>query len=493
MTNFYTNAYYDYESILVSERQSDGTRKYKREPFVPSLFIPSNTETEHKSIHGEYLSEMTFDSYSSYKEFNEKYSNIKNFDIYGEINAEYQFINKQYGTNISYDLSVIDIMYIDIETTSEKGWPSIENPEEQVIVISVSSTIHGMAVFCLGKYTTTEDIKVFEFENEEELLYKFVEYFSSNYPDVVSGWNIRFFDFPYLIRRINKILGKKISKKLSPWGILKERHITRNKREEIAYDIVGIAMLDYFEVYKTFTYVKQESYRLDHIAYVELGQRKLAFDEFESITEFYKKDFQKFVQYNITDTILVQKLEEKLKLIELSIALAYSAGVNFSDVFSQVRTWDVIIYNYLSERGIVIPPKVKTKKFEQYAGGYVKEPQVGMHNWVVSYDLNSLYPHLIMQFNISPETLTKDGERGTVTPEMILTCNGVIPKQLQVHKENNLSVAANGTTYTKKVRGFLPELMEKLYKDRKMFKGKMITAEKQLIEIESEIKRRGLS
>jgi len=490
---FYTNIYYDYKSILFSEISSDGSRTYKSESFVPTLFIPVKKNTDYRSISGEFLSKMDFESYDSYKEFLEKYSDIPNFEIHGDIQSEYQFINKQYGTNIQYNFSNIDIMYIDIETSSEKGWPTIDNPEEEVIAIGISSTKHGRAVFCLGVFNTDEDIKVFEYQDEERLLKEFIEYFAKNYPDIVSGWNIRFFDFPYLINRIKKVLGNKAAKMLSPWSILKERHITKNGNEEIAYDIVGIAMLDYFELYKTFTYVNQESYSLNHISYVELGERKLSYHEYESLTEFYKKDFQKFIQYNIRDVELVQKLEEKLKLIELAVALAYSAGVNFQDVFSQVRTWDVIIYNYLSEHGIVIPPKKRGRKDEQYAGAYVKEPIVGMHDWVASYDLNSLYPHLIMQYNISPETLTTEGARGVVSPEGVLKRGQVSMGYLEEFKEKNLSVAANGTTYRKDIRGFLPELMDKMYKDRKMFKNKMIESKKMLEEINAELKRRGLT
>lgn len=403
---FYTNVYYDYKKILLSEKDDNGNTTYREEDIKPNVFLPSKTKTEFKSIGGEYLSKLEFDSYDEYKEFIKSYSHIPNFDIYGDIGVEYKFINNYYGVNNAYDFSKINIAYIDIETTSEKGFPSISDPEEKVIVISLSSTKNGKATFCLGKFDAGDDtdIQVFEFTDEPALLRSFLSYFSKNYPDIVSGWNIRFFDFPYLIKRINKVLGKKAAKVLSPWGILKEKYITRNNREELLYEIVGIATLDYYEVYKTFTYVNQESYRLDHIAYVELGQRKLSYDEFESITEFYKKDFQKFVQYNIKDVELVQNLENKLKLIELSVALAYSAGVNYQDVFSQVKTWDVIIYNHLSEKGIVIPPKKKTRKNEQYAGAYVKDPQVGMHNYVVSFDLNSMYPMIISGMNICPST-----------------------------------------------------------------------------------------
>lgn len=479
--------------MLVAERKSDGTREYREEPFTPSVYIPSNKKTTKKTIDGRPVAEMTFDSYSSYKEFQEKYKDIPGFQIHGDINSEYQFINKTYGTKINYDISKIDIVYIDIETSSEKGFPSIESVEEEVIAISLTSTIHGKATFCLGTFSTTEDIRVFEFQDEESLLKSFVKYFSDNYPDILTGWSIRFFDIPYLVNRIKRVLGTKSVKMLSPWGKVKDKIIDRNGNEQLVFDIIGISTLDYYEIYKTFTYVNQESYSLNHISYVELGEKKLSYSEFESITEFYKKDFQKFIEYNIRDVELVVKLENKLRLLELAIALAYSAGVNYQDVFSQVRTWDVIIYNYLSDKGIVIPPKRRTRKDEQYAGAYVKEPLVGMHDWVVSFDLNSLYPHLIMQYNISPETITDDGVRGTVSPDGILK-NGVVSMSaIKEYKDKDLSVAANGTTYRRDVRGFLGELMDNMYKDRKLFKNKMLDAKQELENINAELKRRGLT
>jgi DNA polymerase elongation subunit (family B) len=490
--NFYTNVYYDFDSILYAQKEN-GTTKYRSEKYVPKVYLPSKTKTHITSVNGQSLAEMTFDSYQSYKEFQEKYSDVPNFEIHGDIQSEYQFINSKYGTDIQYDFSLIDIMYLDIETTSENGWPSIEDPQESINVITLSSTRTGKVTFCLGKVTGCDKLRIFEYDDEVEMLTAFLDYFSANYPDVVSGWNIRFFDFPYLIKRIKHLMGWKTAKKLSPWGILKEKFITRNGREDLMYDIIGISMLDYYEVYKTFTYVNQESYSLNHISYVELGERKLGYDEYESLTEFYRKDFSKFVQYNIRDVDLVQKLEEKLKLIELAIALAYSAGVNYQDVFSQVRTWDVIIYNTLSTKGIAIPPKKRGKKDEQYAGAYVKEPLVGMHKWVVSFDLNSLYPHLIMQYNISPETISGDGLRGVISPDGVLKKGPVTMKQLEENKSNDLSTAANGTTYRKDVRGFLPELMDQMYKDRKMFKNKMLDAKKSLEDINAELKRRGLT
>jgi len=232
--------------------------------------------------------------------------------------------------------------------------------------------------------------------------------------------------------------------------------------------------------------VNQESYRLDHIAFVELGQRKLDYGEYDSIKDFYKNDFQKFIDYNILDVKLVQRLEEKLKLMELALALAYAAKVNYEDVFSQVRTWDAIIYHYLREKNIVIPPKKGGLKNDQYAGAYVKEPIVGQHDWIVSFDLNSLYPHLIMQYNISPETLVRDhselsfgiGVNNILMGDVEHTYAGCYDN-LKKLKEYDLSVAANGTFYRKDKYGFLPELMEKMYEERSMYKKKMIECQKQ--------------
>jgi DNA polymerase elongation subunit (family B) len=165
--------------------------------------------------------------------------------------------------------------------------------------------------------------------------------------------------------------------------------------------------------------------------------------------------------------------------------MAYDAKVNYADVFSQVKMWDVIIYNYLKKRNIVIPPKNKSEKNEKYAGAYVKEPLPGMYDWVVNFDLNSLYPHLIMMFNVSPETLMEE-RHPTVTVDKILN------QELNFEMYKDYAICPNGAMFRKDVRGFLPELMEKMYEDRVIFKQKMIEAKKALEEIESEMKRRGI-
>ena len=296
-----------------------------------------------------------------------------------------------------------------------------------------------------------------------------------NYPDIITGWNSRFFDIPYLVNRIVRVLGEKMAKKLSPWGWYKENEITLfgNRKQQI-FDLVGISSIDYMDAYKKFTYVNQESYSLNHIAYAELGEKKLDYSEYSSLHELYQTNFQKFVDYNVHDVVLLERLEEKMKLLEMIISLAYMAKCNFNDVFSPVKMWDCIIFNHLKDQQIVVPPKKHETKLEAYEGAYVKTPQIGRHKWVASFDLNSLYPHLIMQYNISPETLVG------MYPESGLV-DALLDKEFDVDflKEKNLTMTPNGSLYTRKKQGFLPALMEKMYTDRVKYKDLMIAEQKE--------------
>ena len=267
-------------------------------------------------------------------------------------------------------------------------------------------------------------------------------------------------------------MGQKKMKLLSPWGIISQESITIMGREFNTFDIAGVTTLDYLELYKKFTYTNQESYRLDYIAEVELGQKKLDHSEFDTFKEFYTGNWKKFVDYNIVDVELVDRMEDKMKLIELALTMAYDAKVNFVDVMFQVRMWDTIIYNYLKKRDIVIPPRDRSEKSERYEGAYVKQPVPGVYDWVVSFDLNSLYPHLMMQYNISPETLVEEKHPSA-------TIDRILNKEITFEMYKDYAVCANGAMFRKDIKGFMPELMEKMYAERKIFKKKMLQAKQE--------------
>ena len=232
---------------------------------------------------------------------------------------------------------------------------------------------------------------------------------------------------------------------------------------------------------------KQESEKLNYIAYVELGEKKLSYEEYDSLHSLYKNNYQKFIEYNIKDVELVRKLEEKLKLIEMVVALAYDAKVNFPDTFAQVRMWDTIIYNDLKQKGIVIPRLNENHTQTNYAGAYVKDVIPGMYEWVVSFDLNSLYPNLIAQFNISPECLLPEQFRN-------VTVKSLLNKEHNTSdlKQSNIGMAANGHCFSNDNIGFLPDILMRMYEDRKMYKNKMLDAQKELEAVKEELHRRGL-
>jgi DNA polymerase elongation subunit (family B) len=319
------------------------------------------------------------------------------------------------------------------------------------------------------------------------MLLEFLKFWCKNHPDIVTGWNVKFFDIPYVMNRMRFIFDNDTINKMSPWNYVNADRIQLGKKNQQYWNILGVSVLDYFDLYKKFTYVRQESYRLNYIAKVELGESKLD-NPYETFKDFYTKDYQKFVEYNIQDVELVDKLEDKMKLIELCLTMAYEAKVNYTDVYSQVRCWDTIIYNHLLKKNIIIPPREDHDKDTQYEGAYVKDPQLGLHNWIVSFDLNSLYPHLIMQYNLSPETLVG------VQPKNMGVENYLNEKfNLQWAKDKNVTVAPNGSMYRRDKQGFLPELMEKMYGDRVVFKKKTIEAKKEFQKTKDPIYKNEIS
>lgn len=477
MSKFYTNVAIRGNRIL-HRGYHNGTPFTEEEMFKPSLFVLSKRGEVWKTLDGKAVEPIVFDDIDSAREFVDKYRDVQSYPIYGNTDYLYQFIGEEYPSDIHYDMNMMKIAYLDIETESEEGFPNIETANERVNVITL---IVGKKkyTFALGKVDKSKmpgDVLVNLYENEEQMLGDFMLTWQSLGIDIVTGWNVQFFDIPYLVHRMNRLFGESFAKKFSPWGKLKDRKVEISGRENVAYEIVGINMLDYYDLYKKFTYVTRETYKLGHIAQVELGESKVAYQEHDNFADFYRNDFTKFVQYNIQDTILVQKLEAKLRLLELAVSLAYSAKVNMQDVFSQVRTWEQIIYHHLHAKKIVIPPKKKGKKDASFEGAYVKDPQVGMRRWVVSFDLDSLYPHLIMQYNLSPETKTADGLRRGIIPSSVLQGTPTSLQLIDHARKANLCLAANGTTYRRDIRGFLPELMDTMYKQRKEYKKLMLEA-----------------
>jgi len=484
---FYTNVEQAGNRLLVRGYEGGSPFSY-RVSFNPTLYVASKNYSDWKTLEGDCVEPLKLGSINDAKEFIKKYREVDDFDIYGNTRYLYQYIVEQHPEDeIRYDTSKIRIFNIDIETAAENGFPNIELADQEILAISIKDSYTGRIIVFGARPFDNKDSEVdyMHFRTEESMLSAFLEFWNENYPDVVTGWNVQLFDIPYIARRIDRILGEKAAKTLSPWKLISSREIFIKGRRQIAYDLPGISTLDYLELYRKFTYTNQESYRLDHICMVELGERKLDHSEFDTFKEFYEKDWQKFIEYNIHDVRLVDKLDNKMKLLDLAFTMAYDAKVNYEDVFSQVRMWDNYIYCELNKRNIAIPPKRAATKEEKYAGAYVKEPKTGRYDWVVNFDLNSLYPHLIMQYNISPETLQE-------TRHASASVEGILNKKIELDPE--FATCANGAQYRKDKHGFLPLMMQKMYDSRVIFKKKMIKAKQQYektptVELMNEISR----
>ena len=505
---FYTNVQMYGNSILL-RGYDNGERFNTRQSFSPTLYVTSRKESEWKTLDGEMVQPVMPGTIRESREFLKKYDGVDNFNVYGNERFIFQYIADNYPGEIKFDTAKMKMITVDIEVESEYGFPDPENAAEEVLLITVQD-------YNTKKIITWGQTKHGEFDNKDlktefrrchdefHLLSSFLDWWSKDTPDVVTGWNLEYYDIPYLCNRISRIMGDKMMKQLSPWKLVSEEKHFIKGQEKLYFDIAGVTQLDYLNLYKKFTYTNQESYRLDHIANVELGQKKLDHSEFDTFKDFYSKGWQKFVEYNIIDVELVDRMEDKMKLIDLAITMAFDAKVNFRDVFYQVRMWDTIIYNHLREKNIVIPPKVKVDKDAKYAGAYVKEPIPGKYDYVVSFDLNSLYPHLIMQYAISPEThigmddlnamiYQAENEDSTDAEKLdamykVRELSGKIDVYKVLNKELDMSplkvldwtMTANGAIY-RRVKGMLPELMEKMYAERVIFKKRMLAA-KQLNE-----------
>ena len=466
--NFYTNVT-RYGNNLLYIGYKGGQRVKQRIPFKPKLYIKTSksvSEGGYATLDNLLVEPIEFDSMKDATDFVKRYENVDDFTVYGMNNFVSQFIAQKYPEEIKFNREDISVTTIDIECQSDQGFPEPHLAEWPITAITIKNSKEKVyRTWGFGEFNPADNVVYIQCKNEAALLHKFLEYWKDNYPDIVTGWNSIGFDMVYIVNRIRKVYGEEEIKKLSPWGNVKED----NRKDRItgntnyAYDIMGITQLDYLELYKKFTYVQQEMYSLNHIAHVELGEGKLSYEEEGSLFSLYKTNYQKFIEYNIKDVELVDRFEEKLGLITLALTMAYRGGVNYRDVLGTTMIWDNIIYRILEQNKVVCPPKIEKSKSD-FVGAYVKEPQIGGHDWVVSFDLNSLYPNIIVQNNMSPETVV-DGLVDTSIEHMLR-------KQTKIDTE--YATTPNGARFKKRRQGVIPFVIQKYYEERVEIKKEML-------------------
>lgn len=493
-TNFYTSVERFANSILWRGYEN-GRRFSRKVDYKPTLFISSKEDVNFYSLLGnKFVKPKKFDSMSIAKEFLEQYKDVSGFDICGNTNYVQQFIQEKYPNDIKFDIKQINIFSFDIEVDISEKLPDMETADNEITSIAIKSsksdTYHllGRKDYDKNKTLTGIDpdhIQYMKFDNEKDLLRRFIQIWVNDYPDIVTGWNVTYFDIYYIITRIIRIFGEEKAKELSPWGKIRKHSNRIFNREQSTYNISGVEVIDYMDAFKKFGYKygTQESYRLDHIANVVLGMKKLDYSEYGSLTELYKQNPQLYLDYNLRDTQIIQLLEDETALISLVLTVAYGGGVNYADAFGTVGIWESTLYRKLMLKGIVPPIKSGPgESLGELVGGYVKDPSVGMKEWIVSFDLNSLYPMLILQYNMSPETFMSD-HREDVSIEMIL--NGDF-----TNADKSKSVAANGVCFSNRSVGVIPEIIDEYYANRKTIKTEMLRLESEIELIKAEINSR---
>ena len=483
--NFYTSVN-RYGNNILYRGFEDGKRIDKKIPYMPTLFIPTNKETGWNTLQNNPVQPVTFDTMRDARDFIKKYEGVDNFPIYGTTNYVNQFLTDRFPNEIKFDREKVNVTSLDIEVHSEDGFPFVADAAHPVTAITMKSNqsdtyyVWGLKDYDPDK-CPIEGVTAIHYKkckDEIELLLDWLSWwYDARYcPDVVTGWNTRLFDFPYLINRVKNIIGGDVYKKFSPWGVVDQRDIVIAGRTNIAYEMMGIQQLDYYDLFRKFGYAygTLESYKLDHVAFTVLGDKKLSFDEVGNLQNLYKQDHQLYIDYNIKDVQLIDRLEEKMGLITLAMTMAYRGGVNYSETFGTTSIWDSIIYRLLYKDQTVVPPKVPKIK-EKYPGAYVKDPMTGKHDWVVSFDLNSLYPNIIVQYNMSPETIVEGSVAGCTVDSILSNSVNLSNKEY--------AVAASGLRFRKDQQGVIPKIIKQYYDERRVIKKEMLEAEQKLADL----------
>ena len=480
MKRFYTAIDYHMGRVLYRGYSDSGNPVLERHKFSPTLFRPSQKPTGWKSIHGDHVQPVEFPNTAAMKDWIQQKDGLSNAEPwYGMDRTIMQYVADEFPDEIEFQRKWINVANIDIEVHSDDGFPSPDEAIYPITAITVKTSRTGTYyTWGVGEWDAEKsphkhlDIKYYQCANETELLEGFVRFWRRDFPDAVTGWNIRFFDMPYIINRLTRLFGPNVAASLSPWGLIREKKVQFKNKNMDVYQLIGVSQMDYYDLFTKFGYSfgAQESYKLDHIAYIVLGEGKLNFEEYGNLRNLYKENHQKFIDYNIKDVELVERIDDKLDLMGLAFTIAYKGGVNYTDVFGTTSIWDSIVYRELNRQKIAIPRMKDRDELQgiptKFVGGYVKEPKVGFHKWVVSFDLNSLYPNIIVQYNMSPETI--NDRRFEDGVEYYLD---------NAARSENLAVAANGSTYNKDKQGIMPKIIVDYYEERKATKKLMLEAQ----------------
>ncbi len=401
-TDYFIDCHRIGDALCLKYRDKDHVAHFERIKYHPTLYYPTENEPDsvYRTLDGRPVEAVSFETMRLADEYKEE----QRTPAHGNINPINAYLVKRFPELPQVDLSNLLVAWIDIEVDISEGVSEPEDAKNEVLSIAIRKRGHSHLFGVKPYVPKRSDVTYVQCADETELLEQFLEYWTTEYPDIVSGWYIDGFDLVYLINRIDQILGKEAKRLLSPWKSIRTVKSFVNGKPVESYEITGVAILDGLALYKKFSLGQKSSYTLDAIAEEVLGERKVAYaDDYESLARLYRENSDLFYDYNLVDVDLPERIDAKLKYLAMVVSMAHDARVNFGDTLKQTRMWDSMIYRYLLDRNIVVPPE-STAPAETLLGAYVKDTLVGKFGWVVSFDVASLYPSLMRQWSISPDT-----------------------------------------------------------------------------------------
>ena len=468
------------ESIFLRTWSEEGVRIETEIPFRPYLFLEKEGADDATSIFKTSLVKKQFKNSMERKRFVDSTANKR---IFHNLAPEQQFLIEMYkdqNNKPEFSKHPLKVFLLDIEvdTTVDSAFPTPEKAAVPINLITVYDTL-TKSTHTWGlkqRYTPTIPDCIYHYcKDEEDLILQFVDYWKADYPDIASGWNSSGFDFPYIINRFMRIFGDDFIRQLSPTGNVRGRKVFTDMGKEVTiWSIQGVSLLDYMDLYKTFSPGEKESFSLNYIAELELGEGKIAYNAV-SLGELAASDWKTFVEYNIQDVHLLVKLEEKLKFLEIARMLAYKGCTNFEAALGKVAIVTGAVSIQASKQGYVIPTFPNNMERESYEGGFVRDPEKGIQKAVVSFDVNSLYPNTIITLNISPETKIGkviSGDYENFTGEMTIRLINGKTHSLAADKfkmflaKEQISLSKAGVLYSQKTKGVIPNLIDEIYNDR---------------------------
>jgi len=492
----YRNVAYLYREQMMRVFTWDeaGKRVHYDSSYEPYVYVETATNPVATSIFNTGLKKVTFKNQMERSRYL-KSGSIKR--VFENLPPAQQFLVDTYwedNDKPEFSTNPLKVYFLDIETYSVDTFPNVDDPQHQINVITVYDTLSKTFItwgLANDYKSENENVRYIRCNDEPTLLTKFIDFIEGDYPDILSGWNSEFFDIPYIINRINLVLGENAANRLSPVGSVYFRTVMgKFGKEQKRYHIDGVACIDYLDIYKRFGMGMRESYKLDAIGELELGENKVDYGD-QSIAELADSNWKLFVDYNIQDVNLLVKLEAKLKYLELLRMLAYAGCTTFEAALGSLSIITGLCAIKARHKKVRIPTFIRDVVEGKNEGAYVSEPQKGFQQHIISFDANSLYPNVMISLNLSPETkigkiISKDDKEIAIQHVNGQVFKLTPQKFIKFVNDEKIAISKAMVLFSQKKQGIIPEIVDSYYQRRVEIKKLLKKAKTKIADLSTE-------